>query len=349
MKQVILLYLLVLSIVFCLTFSGCVESGSENQQTTASNISGISVTDSDGNILTFDKPPQRIVITGGNIAEVLVMIGAQNQIVGVGDTVKNDPRLASYLTHAESVGDYSVPNMEKIISLNPDLLLCYSSDKPKSLDLLKKTGVPIGFFDCYKQNSLSEEVRKLGVLTGKTVKADQLSGFIDSMHALVKNRVDNSTPTQRPSVYYETGSDYTAAATNSGGDWLITTAGGRNIVENSSIQWVKVTPEWIILQNPDVIIKLGNDDNESSLDGTRKTLLNRTGFSDLKAARLNRTYVLSHKILYGPQSVIGLVYIARIIHPELFSDVDPESYLNQFSLEFLHEANMTRVIYPVLE
>lgn len=330
-------------IVLFIAISGCVQSDTKTPMPLDNDIV---VKDSDGNVLTFISPPQRIVITGGNIAEVLIMIGASDQIVGVGETVKNDPRLSKYIINAESIGDYSVPNYEKIISLNPDLLLCYSSDKPKNLDLLRKTSIPIGFFDCYKQNRLTEEVRKMGILTGNEKKANNLSAFIDSVHILIKDKVKAIPEENRSSVYYETGTDFTAAASNSGGDWLITTAGGRNIANNSSIQWVKVTPEWIIMQNPDVIIKSGNDDNETSLDQTWSSINTRSGFSGLKAIQGDRTYILSHDILYGPQSVIGLVYIAKILNPELFKDMNPKSYLDRFSADFFPEANLTRVIYP---
>jgi iron complex transport system substrate-binding protein len=193
---------------------------------------------------------------------------------------------------------------------------------------------------------LSEEVRKLGTITGNTEKAGDLARFIDNIHILVKSRIDNNISGKRPTVYYETGSDYTAAATNSGGDWLITTAGGKNIAENTTIQWVKVTPEWLIVQNPDIIIKPGNDDNESSLNGTFNLLKTRPGFPSLKAIQQNQTFILAHDILYGPQSVIGLLYVAKIIHPELFSDISPQIYLNQFTSEFIGETNITRIIYP---
>lgn len=336
-------YIIIGILVICILLCGCSDTKSGDH---ISNQSNISVADSDGNTLSFPSPPQRIVITGGNIAEVLVMIGAHNQIVGVGDTIKNDPQLSHYLSHADSIGDYSVPNYEKIISLKPDLLLCYSSDKPKNLEALKKIGVPVGYFDCYKQNRLSEEVRKIGILTGNKTKADKLADFIDSIHKMIKEKVKDIPGSERPEVYYETGTDFTAAATNSGGDWLITTAGGRNIAENTSIQWVKVTPEWIILQNPDVIIKLGADDNTSTIDSTWNSFLNRKGFNLLKAVQTNQTYVISHDILYGPRSVLGLIYIAKIIHPERFADINPDQFLDRFTAEFFPEANQSRVIYP---
>lgn len=345
MNAIFYTIILLVTLSLFLGTAGCIHTDSG---TTQPRLSSISVTDSDGNNLTLSSYPKRIVITGTNIAEVLVMTGATDQIVGVSDSIKENPRLASYLIHAESIGDYSLPSYEKIISLNPDLLLCYSSDKPKNLDLLKKAGIPIGFFDCYKQNKLSAEVRNLGILTGNSENANNLTDFIDSIQTLIKKRVEKIPGSDRPSVYYETGTDYSAAATNSGGDWLITTTGGINIAENTSVQWVKVTPEWIILQNPDIILKSGNDDDENSLDRTWNRVRNRSGFNSLKAVRLNQIYILSHDIVYGPESVIGLLYIAKIIHPNEFRDINPDSYLNLFASEFLPEANQSRVLYPPL-
>jgi ABC-type Fe3+-hydroxamate transport system substrate-binding protein len=83
-------YLFTIILLLFLCCAGCIDSETEINQT---DIPKISVFDSDGNILEFNSPPQRIAITGGNIAEVLIMIGAQKQIVGVGETIKSDPRL----------------------------------------------------------------------------------------------------------------------------------------------------------------------------------------------------------------------------------------------------------------
>ena len=93
----------------------------------------------------------------------------------------------------------------------------------------------------------------LGMITGKEKKADELAAYVSSITSLVKTRVSGVSDDSRPRVYFELG-DFSAAANQSGGDWLINTAGGRNTAENSTVQWVKVTPEWIIAQNPDVII-----------------------------------------------------------------------------------------------
>ncbi|WP_319578820.1 ABC transporter substrate-binding protein [uncultured Methanospirillum sp.] len=284
-------------------------------------------------------------MAGADIATVLLMIGAKDQVIGVGESIKKDPQIYPYYQEIESLGDSSTLNPEQLVSLNPDLLLVYASSQPSNLENLKKTGVPIGYFDCYKQNRLVEDIQALGIITGKKEKADELAEYIDSVTTLVKNRVAKISPDLRPKVYFELG-DYTAAANQSGGDWLITTAGGRNIAENSTVQWVKVTPEWIISQNPDIIIKNGYSEPGKDLSDIYAQVANRSGFNTIQAVNSHHLYVISSDMLYGAQSCIGLLYVAKVIHPDLFADIDPNKYLDEFSRRYYPEGNASPILYP---
>jgi len=338
-KLVILVILVFLSTFF---LCGCISESSNERSGTQSEIV---VHDALGHTLTFSSPPQRIAVAGADIATVLLMIGAKDQVIGVGESIKKDVQINPYYLETESLGDSSTLNPEKLVSLNPDLLLVYASSQPSNLEILKKTGIPIGYFDCYKQNRLAEDIEALGIITGKKEKADELAAYIDSVISLVKNRVAEVSPDLRPKVYFELG-DYTAAANQSGGDWIITTAGGRNIAENSTVQWVKVTPEWVISQNPDVIIKNGYPEQGKGLSDIYDLIANRSGFGAIHAVQENRTVIISSDMLYGAQSCIGLLYVAKTIHPELFMDIDPDQYLDDFSGRFYPEGNMSPIIYP---
>lgn len=328
-----------ISILLC----GCVD---QEPEVSLPEPQGIVVEDSLGNTLSFSAPPQRIAVAGADIATVLVMIGAKDQVIGVGESIKKDVQISHYFIDTESLGDSSTISPEKLVSLHPDLLLLYASSQPTNIENLKKTGVQIGYFDCYKQNRLEADILALGEVTGRREKAESLAEYITFITSLVSDRVKNVTEENQVSVYFELG-DYTAAANQSGGDWLITTAGGKNIAGNSTIQWVKVTPEWIIAQNPDVIIKNGYAEPGKDFSDVYKQITGRSGFGEIDAVQKNRIAVISSDMLYGAQSCIGLLHVAKLLYPERFTDIDPTVYLDEFSGIFYPEGNMTSVIFPV--
>lgn len=332
-----------LILLFAILVCGCIDE----EQETASNQSAFTVTDALGNQLSFSSHPKRIAVAGADIATVIHMLGAEDQVVSVGDPVLKDPQIAPYYKDKESLGDWSTLNTEKIVSVKPDLLLVYASSQPSNIEALKQTGITVGYFDCYKQNRLSEDITALGRITGKEDRAHELAAFIDNVTALVNERTNSVSLSDRPCVYFERG-DYSAAANQSGGDWLITTAGGRNIAGNTTLQWVTVTPEWIVHENPDLIIKNVYVDKGNNLSDVRDKVLSRPGFSTINAVQSGRVCTFDSDMLYGPQSCISLLYVAAILYPDRFTDVNPDRYLEEFTRRFYQARNDTPVMYPPL-
>jgi iron complex transport system substrate-binding protein len=112
-----------------------------------------------------------------------------------------------------------------------------------------------------------------------------------------------------------------------------------NLAENLIGECVQVSPEWIIAQDPEIIIKTGGIDRYSEI-------MNRQGFDQISAVRNERVYVLNSSLIYGPRDVIGRVYLAKIFYPDLFSDISPDQILDEYAGEFVPGANKTCPVYP---
>ncbi|MBI4188804.1 MAG: ABC transporter substrate-binding protein, partial [Chloroflexi bacterium] len=84
-----------------------------------------SYTDDAGRVVSIDKIPQRIVSSVPSVTEMLFALGVEGKVVGVSD-------YSDYPEEAKlkpSVGSYFNPSIEKIVKLNPDLVLTSGSDK----------------------------------------------------------------------------------------------------------------------------------------------------------------------------------------------------------------------------
>lgn len=289
-------------------------------------------------------PVQRIIVTNADAAEMLLALGAQDRIVGVSDTVKNHPVLGPRFTGIESIGSWQAPDIEKIIALNPDAVISYSTYLPKNVDKITASEIPLYTIDCYKIDTLASDTRQLGRLTGKEQAAENYIAFLERYETLVQSRVKNIRDRESPRVYFESYADYSALTMGSGGDLLVTMAGGSNIAGLLPVASPKVNAEWVYAENPDVIIKVAaSGKNVTELREIREKITGRTGIANTSAVRNGQVFVLSSSIVYGPRSVIGLVYIAKILHPDEFRDVQPAGILDEYAGTFVARANTTPV------
>ena len=139
-------------------------------------------------------------------------------------------------------------------------------------------------------------------------------------------------------------------------------AGGKNIIENIQYTgwWTKVDPEWVIEQNPDIIVAtvMGSYGYgvEDSLEmaAARDDILNRPELANVNAVKNGRVYMLDNSNMAGgPRSLVGIAYMAKWFHPELFEDLDPQEihqeYLDRFQRIDFNVKEHGVFVYPPLE
>ena len=107
----------------------------------------------------------------------------------------------------------------------------------------------------------------------------------------------------------------------------------------------------MLTQNPHIIIKYsGFSWTNTTLQGfsaLRNETMAREGIAGVDAVKNNKVYVMSSTIAYGPKAFEGLLFMAKVAHPELFSDVDPVAKLDEYAAKFVPGVNQTIVFYPV--
>jgi iron complex transport system substrate-binding protein len=335
--------------------AGCTQS-STSTPTSAPNTSvqntSVTFTDSTGSQITLPKTADRIVATDSDVLEMLIGIGAANKVVGVDDyDAKNMPLLMAQLSpNVTDIGDWETPNVETIMALKPDAVICYSGEnQPQNYQQLVQSNITIIQLDCYKINNLSHDASALGAITGNNRQAENYSEFFNQYISIVKNRIANLTPADMPSVYWEEGTDFSAAGPGSGGDDLVKLAGGINIADNLSTEYPTVDSEWIVSQNPAFIFKTPYSNPENTTEFTQliNTIEARPGMDTVSATKNSSVYVMSSDLAYGPRSVVGLLYTAKILHPDLFRDIDPAGVLNTYAQNYLPGSNQGIFVYPV--
>lgn len=311
----------------------------------------ITFIDSAGTEMTLSRPAERIIATNSDCAEMLIAMGAGDRIVGVSDTVMANPLLMSRLGESVvNIGSWSTPNVEIMMSLKPDIIVCYAyANKPKNIDQILAANLTIVSLDCYKFGTLTADARSLGTITGNGEKAVEYVAFLEKYLKLVKGRTSALATENRPTVYWESYTAYSTVGKNSAGDQTIALAGGANIAGDNTTTYPKVNSEWVIEKNPEFIIKtFSATDVNTTQDAARVVtgVTSRPGIGLVDAVKYSRVYAIPGNVASGARCVVGIVYLAKLLHPELFGDVDPAAVVDEYAEKFLPGADKEIYIYP---
>ena len=211
------------------------------------------VTDDYGRTVVVPTHPQRVVSLSPAVTEIIYALGAEDLLVGRTD-------FCTYPPEAEqipSIGGISNLNIEKILSLNPDLVISGSMVGKKMTDQMDAMGTPmVCVIEKPKFEALYDNIAAIGKLVNRTSAAD-------SLNELLRNRIDNLStyqPINVSTAYYVVGfgagGNFTAGGNTFIND-IIRMAGGCNIAEDvegwsySLEALVKADPDYIIVRRED--------------------------------------------------------------------------------------------------
>lgn len=144
----------------------------------------IQVIDDDQYAITLPKKAQRIISLSPSITEMLFAAGAGKQIVGVVSYSDYPPQAKNI----SSVGSYNSLDIEKIISLNPDLIIAWKSGNPmKQINKLKSLGYPVFMSEALNFKDIASNIKKYGILSGnEQLSLHQSQLFLDAINKLEK-------------------------------------------------------------------------------------------------------------------------------------------------------------------
>jgi iron complex transport system substrate-binding protein len=207
------------------------------------------LTDSYNREIKLEKEPEKIISLSPGITEMLFLLHSENKLIGISDYC-NFPEETQYIN---KVGGLQNINIEKIISLQPDVVLIGSIIPKKEVEKLEKSGiVVIALKQEEKLEGMLDVLKTLGQIVNNSSCADSLIQYYGNKLADCKN--EQSVCRTPHTVYYVVGfgdaGDFTAPA-NSHINEIIQYAGGKNIGDTLST-W-NISREYLFTQNPDII------------------------------------------------------------------------------------------------
>ncbi len=325
----------------------------------------LTLIDTADRIVTVKKPLMKIVAPHIHPVETLRSLKAGDTIIGVGYLIAEDDAFFPEFGEVSNVGSPWKPDIEAILSLNPDAVILHTSlgggfDTLGDVqDACEAAGITVLRLNFNQADSYPEEVEKLGYVFDKKEEAEELLDWIENILNSIEEVVEEIPEENKPTVYCESNSPYTSYSAYT----YIDFTGGIDIFSDAA---GPVDAEEVIERNPDLIVKLvwelggyhPDAGDTAELKSARDELMNRDTLKNVKAVEAGEVYVMSTYI-YGafPNSgcrhFLQLAYQAKWFHPELFEDLDPQAIHQEYLTEFqgmdidLDEKGV--FVYPPLE
>jgi iron complex transport system substrate-binding protein len=276
------------------------------------------VTDELGRRLEVPTEVRRIVSLAPNLTEIVFALGE-------GDRLAGDTQFCDYPPEAREkphVGGPVNPNLEKIVSLAPDVVLASKSiNRRDTVEALARIGVPVYVTDPRSLDGMLASVEHLGALLNAEKTAVPLVQQLRARLAELDRRLAGTPPRRVLFVVW-----IDPLITVGRGTFLadgLRRAGARSVVD-AEAEWPRISLEEMVRLQPEFLVFASARPEE--VKRTIETLRTRPGWRDLNALRRGNVVVVSDAINRpAPRMVDAIEQLARALHSELFAPGDTRS------------------------
>ncbi len=271
----------------------------------------IRVTDDTGRELVLERPAERIIALYGAYNEIVAAMGLEDRLVGRTKTDRLPPSILS----RPSIGTHMRPNVELVLSLEPDLILQSAGRREAAavVQQLRRHGRTVAVFRPHRFSELFAVIEKVGRLAGKPEAAAGLNQRLLRRLESVERRLRGIE--HRPRVFFEVRyPNLLGAGRESIVNDIIERSGGVNCL-NHPKKLVRIGMESLIRSDPEVYVM-----QEGPMNRAPSPPAERPHFGVLEAVRENRVLTVDEQVFSrpGPRSVDAVETLAAFLHPERF-------------------------------
>ena len=346
MKKRLLSLLVVFTLVFSITACGQTKPNSNtdnspeinteintdiNTEETSAAITQypITVTDQAGREVTIESEPQKLVSGYYISTSLLIALDLDENLVGVESNAQKRTiykLCAPKLNDLPSVGTVKEIDLEGCVALEPDLVILPLKLKhtAESFDSLN---IDVFYVNPESQDLLKEMISIIGTATNTQEKANTLINFITKQENLLTTTLANA---DAPSVYLAGNSNMLSTASSAMyQSSMIELAGGKNVAADIiDTYWVEISYEQLLTWNPEYIILA------SDASYTIEDVLTDPNLAECSAIKNGNVYQIPYKVEAWdspvPSGILGSVWLATILHDDLFSDAEASAIIDEY-------------------
>ena len=190
--------------------------------------------------------PRRVIALAPNLTEIVFALGAGDRLVGVSERSDYPPAAAAIPV----VGGVT-PDLERIVSLRPDLVLATSEgNSPATVEILVRQGIPVLATSAPDLSGVIASIRAVAGRLGLRETGERLALALESRREAVRHRARRGKSPSAVLLIWPAPPQAAGAGTF-GGD-IVSTAGGENCVPRQG--WPVLSPEFLVEADCSVIV-----------------------------------------------------------------------------------------------
>lgn len=239
-----------------------------------------------------------------SITEMLFALNLDKEIVGVTTNCNYPPAALS----KEKVGR-EVMSVEKIVSLNPDLVVMMGSAQKNDIGILKKHKLPVYVIDPNNVDGVINSMSKLGVVNNRQNAAYKIEKWMERKLAWAQDKIAKSGQKPKSALVVVGYNPLIVASSRSFIGDIVKRAGCRNIVDTSA-PYPPYSFEELLRRNPDIIVMPKGVVNDG------KNIYNDIRWRILSAVKNKQILFIDADIISrpGPRVVNAIEQISRFAY-----------------------------------
>jgi len=259
--------------------------------------------------------PQRIISLVPSTTEMLFVMGAGRRVAGV----SNYDHFPPDVERLPKVGGLLDPNVERLLSLKPDLVIVYDTQADLKRQL-ERARIPMFGYVHRGLPDITQTMRTLGERIGMKAAADAAASRIEQQLAATRARVAGRPRLKTLLIFGREPGTLRHIDASGGYGFLhdvLELAGGSDVLGDLQKQSVEMSTEMILTRAPEVILELhyGDSLKPERFDAERRVW---NGLPSVPAVRNNRVFLLGGDefVVPGPRIVLAAERFARVLHPD---------------------------------
>ena len=250
-----------------------------------------------------NKKYNRIVVLDPATVEMIYMLGAEDKIVGVANLERSKVWPEEKVAKLESVGTFMKPSLEKIIALKPDLVIMSALTGEELNNGLKSNNIEAKRVQANSIEEIFTNFLEVAKMLGKENEANKIIAEKKAKLEEIKKIATGN----KKGLFVMSASPLMVFGNDNLPNDIMKLLNIENIAENQKGRNPIVTPEFIIKENPDIIITLLP--NPSQIVATNPQLKNVNAIKNSKFIVVN-----SSQILRGsPRTIDQIEEIAKAV------------------------------------
>ena len=197
----------------------------------------------------------RVVTLSPALTEVAYALGLGPRVVGVSRFVD----VPAEAKQKPAVGGLLDPNIERILSLQPDAIFA-QEEQVEALQALRRVGAPLFIHNHQTVRGILESIRLMGERCGVRSAAEQLLSSLEAGLSRVRAARRRDAPRVMVVIAEDAGTSIGGSFWVSGGDGfyaeLLTIAGGENINRGNTVGMATLSMEGVLQLRPEVVIMI---------------------------------------------------------------------------------------------